>query len=56
VASDAAEQERIVLDVADLNAVRGACAGIDPVVHLAADPSPEADFYGSLLDNNPYPK
>jgi nucleoside-diphosphate-sugar epimerase len=29
-----------------------ACAGIDTVVHLAADPSPEADFAGSLLPNN----
>lgn len=48
-ASDAAWVE---LDVADLEACRRACAGIDTVVHLAADPSPEADFYGSLLDNN----
>lgn len=40
------------LDVADLDACRAACAGIDTVLHLAADPSPEADFYGSLLDNN----
>jgi nucleoside-diphosphate-sugar epimerase len=44
--------EAIALDVADLDACRAACAGIDTVVHLAADPSPEADFYGSLLDNN----
>lgn len=42
----------IALDVADLDACRQACAGIDTIVHLAADPSPEADFYGSLLDNN----
>lgn len=40
------------LDVADPAACRDACDGIDTVVHLAADPSPEADFYGSLLDNN----
>ena len=44
--------EVIALDVADLDACREACRGIDTVVHLAADPSPEADFYGSLLDNN----
>ena len=25
---------------------------MDVVIHLAADPSPAADFYGSLLDNN----
>lgn len=44
--------EVIELDVADPAACRRACEGIDTVVHLAADPSPEADFYGSLLDNN----
>jgi NAD+ dependent glucose-6-phosphate dehydrogenase len=47
-----AGHEVVTLDVADLNACRAACAGIDAVLHLAADPSPEADFYGSLLDNN----
>ena len=47
-----ADHEAIALDVADLDACRAACAGIDTVVHLAADPSPAADFYGSLLDNN----
>lgn len=41
-----------VFDVADLNSCHALCQGIDTVVHLAADPSPEADFYGSLLDNN----
>ncbi|CAA9578348.1 MAG: UDP-glucose 4-epimerase [uncultured Thermomicrobiales bacterium] len=46
------EHEAISLDVADPDACRAACDGIDTVVHLAADPSPEADFYGSLLDNN----
>lgn len=40
------------LDVADLDACQEACQGIDTVLHLAADPSPAADFYGSLLDNN----
>ena len=44
--------EVVALDVADLAACQAACQGIDTVVHLAADPSPEADFYGSLLDNN----
>jgi NAD+ dependent glucose-6-phosphate dehydrogenase len=49
---DTAGHEVLELDVADLEACRAACAGIDTVVHLAADPSPDADFYGSLLDNN----
>jgi nucleoside-diphosphate-sugar epimerase len=40
------------LDVADLGQCRVACEGIDVVVHLAADPSPEADFHDSLLENN----
>ena len=46
------EHEALALDLADLNACRRACAGIDTVVHLAADASASADFYGSLLDNN----
>src|SRR4029079_11742471 len=41
-----------MLDVVDPDGCRAACAGIDTVVHLAADPSPEADFAGSLLENN----
>ena len=45
-------QDVVQLDIADLDACRTACAGMDAVLHLAADPSPEADFYGSLLDNN----
>jgi nucleoside-diphosphate-sugar epimerase len=49
---DAAGYEIVPLDVADLDGCRAACAGIDTVVHLAADPSPEADFAGSLLENN----
>jgi nucleoside-diphosphate-sugar epimerase len=42
----------VALDIADRDACRAACSGIDTVVHLAADPSPEADFAGSLLRNN----
>lgn len=49
---DGERAETLLLDVADLNACRAACAGIETVVHLAADPNPDADFYGSLLDNN----
>jgi len=44
--------EICALDAADPHACQAACAGIDVVIHLAADPSPAADFYGSLLDNN----
>lgn len=44
--------EVIALNVADPEACQEACRGVDTVVHLAADPSPEADFYGSLLENN----
>ncbi len=44
--------EVVAFDIADLEACRRACDGIDTVVHLAADPSPRADFYESLLDNN----
>ena len=44
--------EIIRLDVADLDACRAACLGIDTVVHLGADPSPEADFHESLVANN----
>jgi NAD+ dependent glucose-6-phosphate dehydrogenase len=50
--NEPAGQETIALQVADLAACRAACAGIDVVIHLAADPSPSADFYDSLLDNN----
>ena len=44
--------EVMSFDIADPDACRVACREIDTVVHLAADPSPAADFYGSLLDNN----
>lgn len=40
-----------VLDVADLDACRAAFAGADAVVHLAADPSPEAGFDELLSPN-----
>jgi NAD+ dependent glucose-6-phosphate dehydrogenase len=50
--AEPAGHETIELQIADLAACRAACAGIDVVLHLAADPSPNADFYDSLLDNN----
>jgi nucleoside-diphosphate-sugar epimerase len=42
----------VLLDIVDADACREAVKGIDTVVHLAADPSPEADFRESLLANN----
>lgn len=44
--------ESLVADLRDLDACRRACQGMEMVVHLAADPDPAADFYGSLLENN----
>ncbi|WP_088833660.1 NAD-dependent epimerase/dehydratase family protein [Paenibacillus tyrfis] len=46
------EDEIMTLDVADLDACQQACASVSTVIHLAADPSPDADFYSSLLENN----
>lgn len=43
--------EVIRLDVSDAAACHAACAGIDTVVHLAADPRPDAPW-DSLLQNN----
>src|SRR5688500_162730 len=36
-------------DLADLDVARRAVTGAHTVLHLAADPSPRADFYASLL-------
>jgi len=47
-----ANHEIMRLDISDADACREACAGIDTVIHLAADPSPEADWESSLLPNN----
>lgn len=44
--------ESLVLNLQDKMACRQACEGMDMVIHLAADPSPEADFEESLLGNN----
>jgi nucleoside-diphosphate-sugar epimerase len=50
--SDSHGHEMFALDAADPDACQAACTGMKVVIHLAADPSPVADFYGSLLDNN----
>lgn len=49
---DAGNSEVIEADMADLHSCQEVCAGMDTVVHLAADPSTRSDFYESLLDNN----
>ncbi len=47
-----ADHDIVRLDISDVDACREACAGIDTVIHLAADPSSEADWESSLLPNN----
>jgi nucleoside-diphosphate-sugar epimerase len=42
----------MVLDLADPEAARKACEGIDTVIHLAADPRTTAEFYADLLGPN----
>jgi len=42
----------MVYDLQDREGCRKACEGMDMVIHLAADPSPDADFLDSLLANN----
>lgn len=44
--------ESLVADLQDPAACRQACAGMDMVIHLAADADPDADFESSLLGNN----
>lgn len=44
--------ESRVADLVSLEAARQACQGIDTIVHLAADPSPSATFYETLLPLN----
>jgi NAD+ dependent glucose-6-phosphate dehydrogenase len=51
--ADIAPHEQALLSALDDRAfVQAACAGVDAVIHLAADPDPGADFMGSLLENN----
>lgn len=49
---DAAGQDAYTADLVDLDAARRACEGIDTVLHLAAEPSPSATFYDTLLPLN----
>lgn len=49
---DPGSHESLAADLVDLDAARRACEGIDTIVHLAADPSPQATFYETLLPLN----
>lgn len=44
--------EVVLGNMADLEFSTRVCEGADAVLHLAADPSPRADFYASLLERN----
>ncbi len=44
--------EAYVADLVELIEAQRACEGIDTVIHLAADPSPRATFYDTLLPLN----
>jgi nucleoside-diphosphate-sugar epimerase len=46
-----ADDELVEADVRDVDAVANACAGVDAIVHLAAQPD-EADFRSVLLPQN----
>jgi nucleoside-diphosphate-sugar epimerase len=50
--AEPAGHETRVGDLARLEFAREVCAGIDTVVHLAADPNPQAGFYETLLETN----
>jgi len=49
---EAGEHEAYEADLVKLEAALAACSGIDTVIHLAADPSPRATFYDTLLPLN----
>lgn len=47
-----ADHESVTFDAADYGLMRSACEGVETVIHLAADPSMQAEFYESLLSRN----
>ena len=48
----AAHEEYVAGDIAEYEQMLSLCQDIDVVVHLAADPSPRAEFYATLLRLN----
>lgn len=48
----APHETAIQLDITDYEQMMSACKGMDVIVHLAADPSPRAEFYKTLLPLN----
>ena len=48
----AAHEQAVKLDIAEYEPFLNACQEIDTVVHLAADPSMQAEFYDTLLPLN----
>jgi nucleoside-diphosphate-sugar epimerase len=52
IAGSAPHEQALAGALDDPAFVRAACAGVDAVIHLAADRDPVADFLGSLLENN----
>ena len=50
---DLADHETFMeIDISEYSQMLKACEGIDTIVHLAADPSPAAEFYETLLPLN----
>lgn len=47
----APDHDAVILDITDLEACRRACVGIDAIVHLAADPKPDAPEESTTLHN-----
>ena len=50
--SDPGGFESLILNLADPDSALRACAGMDTVLHLAADPRTSAEFYKDLLEPN----
>ncbi len=48
----ASHESFMAVDIAEYDQMLKACQGVDTVIHLAADPSPSAEFYASLLRLN----